>query len=740
MTIAEVIPEISIGKKLDYLVPLELQHKVAVGCWVTIPVRGRLVGGYVTQLKEHSSFHNIKAIHEVISQGPILTQDLFELALWLSSYYHTPIERTLRTMLPTGVRKGTALKTQYLVVRAKSKEVLLDTCRTLVRSCPQQAMALECMLKVKKGMFLTELLEKARCSREVIKALVDKGLLALERVRSDQSLLHDEEYFFTPPKQLRVEQQKALDSILASLQATCFSTKLLFGITGSGKTEIYMQSIQEALRLNKTVLMLVPEISLTSQTIQQFKSRFSVPITVLHHRLADGERQQAWEDLRRGKSPIVIGARSAIFSPLSNLGLIIVDEEHEGSYKQTDDSPTYHARDVAVMRGKLTNATVILGSATPSLESMQNALLGKYELLQLQERSASAQLPLVHLVDMTREYEKAQCRTPFSQLLLRKIEERYHLGEQSMLFLNRRGYYTTCLCTACSKTIQCDHCDTTLTFHKKTGRLVCHICGSEKTPPKTCPHCKSESMMQFKGLGTEKVEAVLHALFPDIRVMRVDADTTKHKGSLEKILHAFRSGKADVLIGTQMIAKGLHFPDVTLVGVLSCDGAMQIPDFRAQEMAFQLIVQVAGRAGRGIQKGEVILQTTLPSHPIMKAAAAQDFASFQKEELAIRKLFDFPPYTRMVKLITLSEEQQLAIDSMHSWLKEIQKHLPANYVCHPPAEAGHFKVKDVYRYQALVRGPNSRAITQALELAEIALSCPRGVQRLVDVDPLSTFF
>lgn len=738
--IAEVIPEIYIGKRLDYLIPKELEQSVVPGCWVRIPVRGRNIGGYVAAVKESSTVQHLKAIHEVITNGPILTPDLVELSLWISSYYHSPIERTLKTMLPSGVRKGTAVKTQYLVRRAKTKELLLEACRELVRKSPQQAKVLEILLKVKKGIFVTELMEEAQCSREVIRALIEKGYLHLERVRSDTSLLEGEEYFRTIPKDLREEQQKALNSILCSLQSNTFSVKLLYGITGSGKTEVYMQAMAEALKLKKNILMLIPEISLTSQTIQQFKSRFSLPMAVLHHRLADGERQQAWEDIKQGRCPIVLGARSAVFSPIPNLGLIIVDEEHEGSYKQTDDSPTYHARDVAIMRGKLNNATVLLGSATPSLESMHNALKNKYELLKLVERSASCQLPKVHIVDMSKEYDKAKCRTPFSQLLLQKIAERYKAGEQTMLFLNRRGYYTTCLCSACANTISCTHCDTTMTFHKKADRLICHLCGVEIPLPRTCPHCHAESMMQFKGLGTEKVEAVLHAIFPDLRIVRADADTTKHKGSLEKILHSFRSGKADLLLGTQMIAKGLHFPEVTLVGVLSCDGAMQIPDFRAQEMAFQLMVQVAGRAGRGLEKGEVVLQTSLPTHPVIHHAAQQDFDTFHREELEIRKIFDFPPYTHMVKLTCLSQEMKAAEEALHLWLTEIQQHLPSNYVCHPPAEAGHAKVKDVFRYQALIRGPHARVMTQALEKAESELSFAKNIYRLVDVDPLSTFF
>lgn len=738
--IAEVILEVSLGKTLDYLIPQELESSLSVGCWVTVPLRGRSVGGYVTNIKAYSDYPSLRPILEIKGQGACIPPELFTLALWIAKYYHTPIERTIKTMLPTGVRKGVECKTQQLVARAQSKEALVQACKELLQKAPQQSKVLEHMLKVKKSLFLTELMEQTGASRESIRTLVEKGFIKLERVRSDRSLLQGEEYFHTRPKQLRSEQQKALDTITQSIDSGLFSVKLLHGITGSGKTEVYLQAIQHALRQGKTALMLVPEIALTTQTILHLKSRFSQPIAILHHRLTDGERQTAWKSIKEGQSPIVIGARSAIFSPLPSLGVIIIDEEHEGSYKQTDDSPSYHARDVAVMRGKIAHATVVLGSATPSLESIYNAQKKKYELLTLTERGPSVQLPTVHIVDMTREYEQAKCRTPFSKLLLQKMEDRFKKGEQTILFLNRRGYYTTCLCSACSKTIQCTSCDTTMTFHKKLNTLTCHLCGKEMAPPRSCPSCKAENMIHYKGLGTEKVEAIMHALFPDMRILRADADTTRHKGSLEKILHHFRSGKADLLIGTQMIAKGLHFPEVTLVGVINCDSALQIPDFRAQEMTFQLIVQVAGRAGRGMEKGEVILQTTLPSHTIVQAAARQDFQTFQHEELTLRKMFDFPPYTHIVKVICSSTDEKKAKEVLTEWTSALQQLLPSNYICHPPTEAGHAKIKDVFRFQCLIRGPSAQVITNTIESLESSFSIPASVQRFIDVDPLSTFF
>ena len=737
---AEILLEVSIRKPLDYSIPPELANTVVPGVWVEVPLRHRTSRGYVLTIKQTSAISSPLPIKAVLSDGPIITEDLFRLAVWMASYYATPIERILKTMLPSGGRKGVGVKRQYLVGRAKTRDELVLLLRELQQKAPAQAKVIEILLQAKKGIFLSELVEQASCTPSVIKSLCDKGLVKCDLVRSDQPLLNGETYFKTSAKMLLPEQQLAFDTIAMALSRGTFSVHLLFGVTGSGKTEVYMQAIEAALKTGKGVLMLVPEIALTTQTILRFQSRFDTPLAILHHRLSEGERHEAWSEIRKGNRRIVIGARSAVFSPIPNLGLIIIDEEHEHSYKQTDDSPAYHARDVGIMRGKLTAATVILGSATPALETFYNASTQKYTLLTLSQRPSDAMLPHVHIVDMRREYEKVKGITLFSELLLDKLQQRTAKGEQTMLFLNRRGYHTTSTCMQCSTVIKCTHCDGALTFHKSHNMLACHLCGLQTPPPDICPQCRTPSMIKYRGVGTEKIESMLRGIFPGTRLLRADADSTRHKGSLEKILHDFRTGKADVLIGTQMIAKGLHFPEVTLVGVLNCDASLNIPDFRAQESVFQLITQVAGRAGRGLIPGEVILQTGLPDHPTILAAASQDYLSFYNDESAIRKTFHFPPYTHIVKFVFHGVNEKVVQEAATSWAEALQKQLPSHFICHPALPCGHAKINDRWRYQCLVRGPSVISVTALAEQLDRTVKLPAGVQRFCDVDPTSTFF
>ncbi|MBS0637514.1 MAG: primosomal protein N' [Verrucomicrobia bacterium] len=736
MSIASVLLEVSIHKALDYSIPQELT--VEKGMSVEVPLRGKMVQGFVVDVKEQSDVMRTKPIHRLLSNGPVITLELFELAVWIARYYVCPLGKVLKTMLPAGVRKNTQVRKPIKVFRLKGPKELREACIELRPKAPQQAHILDVLLMAEKdGILLSELLEQTDCSQSSIKALVDKGLIALERLKLDDDPFDD--YFRTKPKILHGEQLAALERITETLQKRKFETHLLFGVTGSGKTEVYLQAIDKALSLGLGVILLVPEISLTQQTIQHFKSRFDVPLAVLHHRLSDGERMQMWQDIQSGVAKICIGARSSIFCPMQNLGLIIVDEEHEQSYKQTDDSPCYHARDVAVMRAKLANCCCLLGSATPSLESYYNAQNNKYTLSVLTKRPEKSILPQVQIVDMKREYAKAKGLTSFSELLLTKIQERKEKGEQTILFLNRRGYHTVLSCTSCGKSISCPHCDATLTFHKEDKYIACHLCGFSALPPSCCPTCRSQDVIKYQGVGTEKVQAMLHGIFPGIRTVRVDADSTRHKGSLDKLLAEFRSGKADVLIGTQMVAKGLHFPQVTLVGVLNCDGGLQIPDFRAQENVFQLITQVAGRAGRGQSPGEVIIQTALPEHSTIQQAAQQNFLAFYDDEIAIRKAFGFPPFCKVVKFLFVSKDERRVVDWVNQFREALVAQLDQNYVCHPAVPSGHAKIKDQYRYQFLVRGPAIAPIVHAIDATDKAMPPVSSIGRYIDVDPVHTF-
>ncbi len=734
---ASIVLEVAIAKALDYSIPEHLVEHIHRGSYVEVPLRGNMKRGFVVAIKESASVAKTMPISRVLSENPLLDDELFDIALFMAQYYATALGKVIKTMLPSGVRKNTQTKEQFFVTREATKEDIRLQIPILLHKAESQARLLEELLLVRKGMLLTKLLEKTKATISSVKALEQKGFVSLKKVDPDADILENEEYLRTKAKKLHPDQQEALGKIITSLSQGHFQTHLLFGITGSGKTEVYLQAIQEARKQNKGVIMLVPEIALTQQTIQRFKSRFDEKIAVLHHRISDGKRKEAWDDIMTGKAPIVIGARSAIFCPMPNLGLIIVDEEHESSYKQSDDSPCYSARDIAVVRGKKRNATVILGSATPSLESYFNAMQGKYLLTKLKSRHASS-LPSVQIVDMKHEYEKAKGMTLFSDVLLKEIIQCQKNGEQAILFLNRRGYHTNLKCLSCGESVSCPHCSTALTFHKKDRFLACHLCGYMTAPPQKCPQCKKEAMLKFSGVGTEKVEAALKAILPDIRVVRIDRDATKHKGSLEILLNQFRTGKADVLIGTQMIAKGLHFPEVTLVGVLNCDTQLHLPDFRAQETIFQLITQVAGRAGRGEIPGKVILQTQLPEHETILLAKNHDFEGFYKEEIELRKNFFFPPYSKIVKIAFSASSEEAAKAMAEKYHDAVQRLLPEEVILHPVVPSGHPKIKDHYRFHILVRGKSTAQLVSLLEQAEASLKTP--IKRLIDVDPTSVFF
>ena len=669
---AAVIVDVAIDKVLDYGVLPSQETTLKRGMQVEVLIRGQLRKGFVIELKEQTSCAKILPIQSIVNDQEIIVADLFDLALWMAKYYHAPLRQVFKSILPAPIRHTQGHKEQLFVTRAQVRENLRKECIHLQHKHAAQSAILEVMLLAKKGMLLSELLEKAKTSRSPLDTLVKKGLLNLEHLRLDRSPLKGEEYIKTKPKMLNEEQQKILAQVSKNLEARQFATHLLFGVTGSGKTEVYLQAIAQALQMHLGTIMLVPEIALTTQTIERFRSRFDDTIAILHHRLSEGERFDEWHRIRRGEAKIVIGARSALFSPVHNLGLIIVDEEHDAAYKQTEESPCYHARDVAVMRAKLTHSTVILGSATPSLESYYNCQNGKYTLNTLSTRPDAAQMPRVSIIDMRREWEKAQGYTLFSEALIEGIKTRFTRGEQTILFLNRRGYHTSQLCHHCGYIFTCPHCDCSLTYHRTDSLLACHLCGYQLLPlPRCCPQCSNNDMLKFKGIGTEQVEKQLHALFPEIRSLRMDGDTTRHKGSHEQLFRSFSTGKGDILIGTQMVTKGLHFPAVTLVAILNSDPGLQLPDFRASEKAFQIITQVAGRAGRGHLPGEVLLQTHMPYNSVIQWAAQQNFIGFYKQEMESRHLFGYPPYCHLVKLVFSGLDSHLTQASA----KQFRQHL-----------------------------------------------------------------
>lgn len=735
---AAILLDASIDRTLDYGVPQEFVGILCRGMRVEVPLRGRQEKGYVYEIKEKPDFTPVKPI---LSASALIDKDLFELALWMARYYCTPLRQVLQVIVPTPLRGDVKAKEQLAVMRHKTREELMAHCIAIRNTHPAQAAVLDVMLQVQKEILLSNLLEQTGGSRSPVDTLAKQGFLKVAPIYIDRSPLSNEEYFPTKNKILNTEQLAAFKAIESSISQKQFKTHLIFGVTGSGKTEIYLQAIEKALALGRGSIMLVPEIALTGQTIERFRARFSEDIAILHHRLSQGERFDAWHKMQQGKAKIVIGARSAVFSPMPNLGLIIVDEEHESSYKQNEKAPCYHARDVAVMRGKLTSATVILGSATPSMESYNNATCAKYELHTLSQRAANASLPQVKIIDMRKEYTKAQGYTNFSAELIDGIIKRKELGEQTILFLNKRGYHSSMQCQSCGQAVRCVQCAVSLTFHKGDNRLSCHLCGFEMAPPpKNCPSCQADSPLKFKGVGTELIEKTLHHLIPDIRTLRIDTDTTKHKGSHSRLLRDFGTGKADILIGTQMIAKGLHFPLVTLVAVLNGDAGLNFPDFRAAETTFQLITQVAGRAGRGSMPGEVLIQTCLPDHETICSAAGQDFLKFYADEVEVRKTFAYPPFAQMAKLSFAGPDEKETLYAAELMWNCLRQHLAQEYDVHPVAASGYAKVKNKYRFQFLVRGPKIYPISHALEHSRHVQPLPRNVTMLIDINPSSTFF
>ena len=545
--------------------------------------------------------------------------------------------------------------------------------------------------------------------------------------------LFEEDFFPTQPKVLNEEQRLSLERVRGSFGS--FATHLLYGVTGSGKTEVYLQAIQETLNMGKGALLLVPEIALTAQTIERFRARFGVKLAILHHRRSLGERTAAWEGLKSGELRIAIGARSAIFSPIQNLGLIIIDEEHESSYKQGEE-PAYHARDVAVMRGKLEQAVVILGSATPSLESFYNAETGKYQLHTLKQRATSAALPKMTVVDLKKTFEKNGGFTHFSEELIDAMRQRYERGEQTLLLLNRRGFYRMQVCGSCRHVVKCPHCDLSLIYHRDRNEISCPLCDLRSPPERSCPACSAA--LDFRGFGTEHVERSLHALFPEIRTLRMDRDTTRGKESHEELFKKFKSHKADVLIGTQMIAKGLHFPSVTLVGILNADTSLHLPDLRAAETTFQLIVQIAGRAGRADLPGDVILQTFTPDHPLLRMAAAQDYTTFYQQEKEERKLFQFPPFCRLVKVVFKGSDRQETEQAIAQFHQALRERAAADTQFLAPTPAGHPKIKDLYRFQFVMKTKAIQALSA--QIASLRSTVPKKISLLVDIDPITTFF
>ncbi|MEO2498280.1 primosomal protein N', partial [Enterococcus faecalis] len=536
---------------------------------------------------------------------------------------------------------------------------------------------------------------------------------------------------------LNAEQQVAVETILQSVQEQQSQTYLLEGITGSGKTEVYLQVIAEVLNQGKTAIMLVPEISLTPQMVQRFKSRFGEHVAVMHSGLSQGEKYDEWRKIERGEAEVVVGARSAIFAPIENIGVIIIDEEHEASYKQ-EETPRYHARDLAIWRSEYHHCPVVLGSATPSLESRARAQKNVYQRLRLTQRAnQAATLPTIDVVDMRQEVENGNVSS-FSMSLQEKLQERLEKNEQSVLLLNRRGYSSFVMCRDCGYVLPCPNCDISLTLHMDSKTMKCHYCGHEERIPYRCPNC-GQDKIRYYGTGTQKVEEELQTLLPDSRILRMDVDTTRRKGAHEKILRTFGEGQADILLGTQMIAKGLDFPNVTLVGVLNADTALNLPDFRSSERTFQLLTQVSGRAGRAEKPGEVIIQSFNPEHYAIQLAKAQDYEDFYTKEMYIRHRGNYPPYYFTVQITASHPEENEAAKQMFQIATKLKQGLSPQAILLGPTPNAIMRVNNRYFYQVIIKYKQEPMLQPLLKeiLTDTQRATARGLKLSIDAEPMN---
>lgn len=790
------VPTMQTDQPYTYLVPDEWQAVIECGMRVEVPFGegNRHIQGFVTALPTEleESTLSLKSLIRVIDLAPVVNQELLQLADYMKDVTFSFKINCLQTMLPAAMKAAYQKKFVLLdedhpvkeTYFSQSNEIDWDVIEaagalTLFKRLREQSIVeLRYLVKEKvnkkmiryvKSLVTTDnyfvfkeqlrpnalrqhqLLEQLKTTpRETVtfyrekellsthlKTAEKNGWLSFEEVESYRDPFANHDFPKTLPWQLNTEQQQAVSRILAAEAQGEATTFLLEGITGSGKTEVYLQSIAEILNKGKTAMMLVPEIALTPQMVQRFKSRFGKAVAVLHSGLSQGEKYDEWRKIERGEAQVVVGARSAVFAPLQKIGLIIIDEEHEATYKQ-EDTPRYHARDLAIWRSQYHHCPVILGSATPSLESRARAQKKRYELLYLTQRAhENAQLPSVTIVDLKEEYAQKNTST-FSRLLQEKISNRLQQKEQIVLLLNRRGYSSFMMCRDCGYVLPCPNCDISLTLHMDVKKMRCHYCGHQENIPKKCPDCQGEKI-RYYGTGTQKVEEELQARFPSARILRMDVDTTRKKGAHEKILKAFEEQEADILLGTQMIAKGLDYPNITLVGVLNADTALNLPDFRSSERTFQLLTQVSGRAGRGAKPGEVIVQTFNPEHHSIVLAQAQDYEAFYQQEMILRHQSGYPPFYFTVKITVSHPAEQVVAKKSYQIAEQLKNGLSPESRILGPTPSGIARIKNRYYYQIILKYKHEVHLHRMLrEILETSQSEQRkNLYVSIDYEPLN---
>jgi primosomal protein N' (replication factor Y) len=801
MKYCDVSLPVPLDQAFTYRLPETLQHRVSPGCRVLVPFGARKLVGMVLAMRDDPPEGPVKEALRLIDEEPVLNSELLSLGRWIAQYYCAPLGEVLRGMTPLsgevrktkqysltdsgrdtarqlflgaasedpamavlGLLESRPLSLSYLqkklpnavaVIRGLEKKGFVAVEDLEAQRDPLRASAarlgamwsarapedvkltkrereLHAFLELHPGTHNLEALEPmVKGASHAARSLARRGLITLEAESPAIGYTTN-----VPLRTLNPHQLDAYQRIEGALRSAQFHTFLLEGVTGSGKTEVYLKSIDATIALGKSALLLVPEIALTPAVAGQFLGRFGDRVAILHSAFHDAERAEQWRRIRAGIATVVVGTRSAVFAPVQNLGLVVIDEEHDQSYKQ-QETPRYNGRDVAIVRAREAGAVAVLGSATPSLESRYNADRGKYTLINLPERIEQRPMPDVEVIDMRQEFLETRKLATFSRRLIETIAERLERGEQTMLLLNRRGFSSFVACRACGERLECVNCAVTLTYHRRDRRMLCHYCNYAAKVPSVCPKCGSE-YLNFVGTGSEKVEEELHRDFPEARIARMDRDTVTGKRHFETILHGFRDGNFDILVGTQMIAKGHDIPNVTLVGIVSADVGLGLPDFRAAERTFQLLTQAAGRAGRGNLPGIVLIQTINPEHYAVRYASEQNYEGFYAKEIQFRKLMRYPPFAALANVLVRSQKQEDAL-AMSAELGRVLDPAPEGVKVLGPAEAPVPKLKSEFRYQLLLKAADRKRLNETLrDLQRFAREQKWPATALViDVDPLT---
>lgn len=736
--IIEVAIPLYLDRTFHYLVPESLHEQAVTGRRALVPFGNRKLTGYILGNVADSEIANLKEIIELLDSEPLWTPVELEFFRWIASYYQHPLGEVIRTALPSGIniqsRKGSPVAEGEMsggkTARREKFYLTIPTAAAIKQPSPK-AREILAVIQENSDISAGELRKRFGACTPQLKRLVELGLCRIEEREVYRDPFKNSRVNRDEPRILHSHQKAALDAVNICLDKKQFTPFLLYGVTGSGKTEVYLQAIAHTLELGKNALVLVPEIALTPQLTGRFQARFGGGIAILHSGLSDGERYDEWRRIRRGLARIVIGARSAIFAPLERIGIIIVDEEHEASFKQSDGL-RYNARDLALVRGRMGQAAVVLGSATPLVTTIHAATLGRLTMLELPERVEGRPMPLVELITMKGSKEN------FSSKLSGYLAETYSLKQQALVFLNRRGYAAFLLCADCGKPLSCPNCSVSLTYHRQRRQSLCHYCDYAVPAPGICPSCGGATLGEV-GAGTEKLEQELKDLLPTARIIRMDSDTTSGKGSHERLLSHIHDGSADILVGTQMIAKGHDFPGVTLVGVINAEASLGMPDFRAAERTFQLLSQVIGRAGRGENPGRVIVQAADTEHYAIKAAAKHDAARFYREELGFRNEAGYPPFTFLAAFaISGLNEQSVSeqADTAAALLAELRSELKIRVEILGPAQSPIYRLRNRFRRQILLKGVNRSQLHRLLALWRSRSIPPATVRITVDIDPV----